>query len=89
MPRRCEMREALAAGDIRAEYAANSRLHDEITQLSGNALQAGTLEPLVGRVGLLRHKVEDFNLTHAEHEAMCEAISTGQTTPDQAAAGGT
>lgn len=79
-----EMRDALAAGNIKAAYAANSRLHDEITQLSGNALLAETLEPLVGRVGLLRHKIEDFDRTHAEHEAMCEAIFSGD--PDRAAA---
>lgn len=77
------MRDALAAGNVNAAYAANSSLHDEITELSGNALLAEMLEPLVGRIGLLRRKVDDFHLTHAEHEALCEAISSGE--PDRAA----
>jgi DNA-binding GntR family transcriptional regulator len=72
-----EMREAVAAGDSEGAYAANSRLHDEIITLSGNELLAEVLEPLVGRVGWLRHKIEDFEVTRAEHENLCEAILSG------------
>ncbi|MDA3624573.1 GntR family transcriptional regulator [Saccharopolyspora oryzae] len=79
-----EMREAVDAGDVESAHAANSRLHDEITALSGNTLLAEILEPLVGRVGWLRRKIEDFNLIQAEHVALCEAIASGD--PDRAAA---
>lgn len=78
-----ETREAVEAGNIEAAHTADSRLHDEITELSGNALLAETLEPVVGRIGWLRRKVEDFDLVCAEHEALCEAISSGD--PDRAA----
>lgn len=79
-----EAREAIAAGDVPAAHAANSRLHEEITELSGNALLAKMLEPLLGQVGWLRRKIEDFPLIQAEHEELCEAISSGD--PDRAAA---
>ncbi|MGW5649551.1 GntR family transcriptional regulator [Saccharopolyspora sp. NPDC003752] len=79
-----EAREAIATGDVQSAHAANSRLHDEITELSGNALLRKTLEPLMGQVGWLRRKIEDFDLIHAEHETLCEAISSGD--PGAAAA---
>ncbi|MFF4824726.1 GntR family transcriptional regulator [Streptomyces sp. NPDC001312] len=76
--------EAANAGDVPAAHAANSSLHQEITALSGNLLLAETLEPIVGRVDWLRRKIEDFDLIHAEHEALAEAIAGGD--PDRAAA---
>lgn len=76
--------DAVNAGDVPTAHAANSSLHHEIIALSGNVLLAETLEPIVGRVDWLRRKIDDFNLTHAEHEALVEAISSGD--PDRAAA---
>ncbi|MFI6941463.1 GntR family transcriptional regulator [Streptomyces sp. NPDC050418] len=74
---------AAAADDTAATHAANSRLHDEITTLCDNAMLAATLEPIVGRVRWLRHRIEDFPHIHAEHEALARAIVAGD--PERAA----
>jgi DNA-binding GntR family transcriptional regulator len=69
--------EAARAGETAAVHAANSSLHDEITALSGNVTLAKMLEPIVGRIRWLRHKIEDFPLIQSEHKALAEAIATG------------
>ncbi|MEU6664206.1 GntR family transcriptional regulator [Streptomyces sp. NPDC046821] len=75
--------EAACAGDTAAVHAANSSLHDEITALSGNVTLTKMLEPIVGRVQWLRHKIEDFPRIQSEHEALAEAIAAGD--PERAA----
>lgn len=78
-----ESRDAVAADEMQVAHEADSKLHDEITALSGNKLLADMLEPLVGQIGWLRRKIEDFDLIHAEHQTLCEAISSGD--PERAA----
>jgi DNA-binding GntR family transcriptional regulator len=78
-----EAQDALGEGDAAAVHAANSRLHDEIIALSGNALLAEMLESVVGRVAWLRRKIEDFEVIRVEHEALTAAILAGD--PESAA----
>jgi len=78
--------EALARGETTAAHIASSRLHDQIAVLSGNVLLAEMLGPVVGRVAWLRHRFTDFDLIRSEHQALVEAIASGD--PEGAAAAG-
>jgi DNA-binding GntR family transcriptional regulator len=78
-----DVKQALAGRDAAAIHAANSRLHDEIIALSGNTLLSETLESVVARVAWLRQQISDFDVIHAEHQALEAAISAGD--PQRAA----
>lgn len=71
--------EALEEGDDRAIAAANSALHEEILQLSGNSLLITLMGPINGRVRrLFRLEAErDQQVLCAEHKEMCHAIADG------------
>ncbi|MEV5072617.1 GntR family transcriptional regulator [Microbacterium sp. LMI12-1-1.1] len=70
---------ALDAGGDRDIAAANSALHEEILDLSGNSLLIGLMGPINGRVRrLFRLEAErDQRVLCAEHREMCHAIADG------------
>lgn len=70
-------RTAIASGDIDAAHAANAQFHDEIIELSGNALLQGILEPLLGRLHWLFRQILDVELVIEEHQRIYEAMLSG------------
>ncbi|MDQ7878980.1 GntR family transcriptional regulator [Microbacterium sp. QXD-8] len=70
---------ALDAGDDRDIAGANSALHEEILDLSGNTLLIGLMGPINGRVRrLFRLEAErDQRVLCAEHRELCHAIADG------------
>jgi len=70
---------ALDAGDDRDIAGANSALHEEILDLSGNTLLIGLMGPINGRVRrLFRLESErDQRVLCAEHRELCHAIADG------------
>lgn len=75
--------DALSVGDREAAAVANARFHDDIIELSGNELLQSMLAPLLGRLHWLFRQISDFEEVAAEHDALLEAIKSGQ--PDRAA----
>lgn len=78
-----ESQRAIRRGDLDAAHAANASFHDQILALSGNVLLQHMLEPLIARLHWLFRQIPDFEQLCAEHDALCEAISSGD--PDAAA----
>lgn len=76
-------REAVARGDLNAAHLANSQFHDEIINLSGNALLHDILEPLLGRLHWLFRQIPDFDEVCVEHDTLRKAIKSGN--PETAA----
>jgi len=74
-----EADEALVRGDITAAHVANSRLHDQIAVLSGNAHLVEMLGRVVGRVAWLQRRMQDVDLIRNEHRALAEAIASGDS----------
>ena len=79
-----ESQDAVRARDLDAAHVANSRFHDEIIVLSGNAMLQGILEPVLGRLHWLFRQISDFEQVCVEHHKLAEAIASGDS---EAAAG--
>ena len=75
-----EAEEAVAEGQP-PDRRGESRLHEEILKLTGNALLQHVMVPISGRVQRLFHIVteRDHEAVHAEHVALCKAILAGKS----------
>jgi len=75
-----EAEAAIARGDRDEIAEATAAFHDEIIQLSDNALLQTLMVPVRGRMQRLFHIVteRDERHLHHEHRDMCSAIVTGE-----------
>lgn len=79
-----QARNAQAEGNPDATHEANCRFHDQMVSLSGNDLLESLLAPLLGRLHWLFRQITDFDQVVAEHETLCDAITSAD--PERAAA---
>lgn len=75
--------QALRTTDSELLRRSNQAFHDAITAMAHNDLLANVLEPLEGRMHWLLRQNEDPLPLHREHEALYDAIASGD--PDKAA----
>ncbi|WP_103347436.1 GntR family transcriptional regulator [Amycolatopsis sp. CA-128772] len=75
---------ATARGDAARITVLNSRFHDEIVAIAGNALLSTMLQPLEGRLRWLTSQNEHWAELLDEHRRLFEAIASGD--PDRAKA---
>lgn len=79
-----QSRAALTAGDHQVLAGCNQTLHDTITRIAHNDLLASVLSPLEARLHWLLRQNNDPQELFREHEALVEAIASGD--PEKAAA---
>ncbi|WP_370965417.1 GntR family transcriptional regulator [Amycolatopsis sp. cg9] len=77
---------ATARGDAARIAAFNSRFHDEIVAIAGNALLTTMLQPLEGRLRWLTSQNEHWTELLDEHRRLYEAIASGDAERAKASA---
>ncbi|GHG41918.1 MULTISPECIES: GntR family transcriptional regulator [Amycolatopsis] len=77
---------ATARGDAARITVLNSRFHDEIVAIAGNALLSAMLQPLEGRLRWLTSQNEHWAELLDEHRRLCEAIASGDAERAKASA---
>jgi DNA-binding GntR family transcriptional regulator len=75
---------ATEAGDAETITDVNSRLHDRIVAMAGNALLIEALEPVAGRLRWMTRRNEEWPQLLVEHRDLYEAIASGD--PERARA---
>ncbi|MDX3194697.1 GntR family transcriptional regulator [Streptomyces sp. MN03-5084-2B] len=77
---------ATARGDAARITVLNSRFHDEIVAIAGNALLSTMLQPLEGRLRWLTSQNEHWAELLDEHRRLFEAIASGDADRAKASA---
>lgn len=77
---------ATARGDAARITVLNSRFHDEIVTIAGNALLSTMLQPLEGRLRWLTSQNEHWAELLDEHRRLYEAIASGDAERAKASA---
>ncbi|KDN24124.1 GntR family transcriptional regulator [Amycolatopsis rifamycinica] len=77
---------ATARGDAARITVLNSRFHDEIVAIAGNALLSTMLQPLEGRLRWLTSQNEHWAELLDEHRRLYEAIASGDADRAKASA---
>ena len=77
---------ATARGDAARITVLNSRFHDEIVAIAGNALLTTMLQPLEGRLRWLTSQNEHWAELLDEHRRLYEAIASGDAERAKASA---
>ncbi|MEU4254509.1 GntR family transcriptional regulator [Amycolatopsis sp. NPDC026612] len=77
---------ATARGDAARITVLNSRFHDEIVAIAGNALLSTMLQPLEGRLRWLTSQNEHWAELLDEHRRLREAIASGDADRAKASA---
>ncbi|WP_290059156.1 GntR family transcriptional regulator [Amycolatopsis solani] len=77
---------ATARGDAARITALNSRFHDEIVAIAGNALLTTMLQPLEGRLRWLTSQNEHWTELLDEHRRLYEASAAGDAARAKASA---
>ena len=77
---------ATARGDAARITVLNSRFHDEIVTIAGNALLSTMLQPLEGRLRWLTSQNEHWAELLDEHRRLFEAIASGDADRAKASA---
>ncbi|MGW4057996.1 GntR family transcriptional regulator [Amycolatopsis sp. NPDC004747] len=77
---------ATARGDAARITVLNSRFHDEIVAIAGNALLSTMLQPLEGRLRWLTSQNEHWAELLDEHRRLYEAIASGDAERAKASA---
>ncbi|MEU0531085.1 GntR family transcriptional regulator [Amycolatopsis tolypomycina] len=81
-----EAARATTRGDVARIPALNSRFHDEIIAIAGNALLDTMLQPLAGRLRWLTNQNERWASLLEEHRRLYEAIASGDAERAKASA---
>jgi len=77
------MQKAARGRNVDAYYPLNVRFHDMLVEITGNATLQATYRRLVNELHLFRretlaHGPDSFPISAAEHEAVVEALASGQ-----------
>ncbi|MDQ0962605.1 DNA-binding GntR family transcriptional regulator [Streptomyces sp. B4I13] len=73
---------ATEAGDAEAITDINTRFHDRLLAMAGNALLISVMEPVAGRLQWLTRRNEEWPQLLTEHQELYDAIASGD--PDRA-----